>query len=304
MSNTKAKPFVTWVGGKRELLSEIRKRTIPFEKENGFTGTYYEPFLGGGSLFFDLQPKDAVLSDKNLHLINAYWAVQNDVEGLIDELTELFEEHSKETYREIRKTMNKAYHEMRHAFDNYSEKEIRREVTQAKITSFAAEFMYLNRTCFNGLFRVNKKGDFNVPMGTHRPLVNEDNLKRCSEALKDADIRVGNFMGIERVPTMKGDFFFLDPPYHGKYSGYGSDGFRKEDHVMLKILCDQITKRGGYFLLCNSDEKFILDLYKSYTIEVVERQQTIAGKNEGRGAVRELLVSNYKPYDVMKKYDQ
>ncbi|PIR98022.1 MAG: modification methylase [Candidatus Colwellbacteria bacterium CG10_big_fil_rev_8_21_14_0_10_42_22] len=259
-----AKPFLKWVGGKRSVLPELVKRMPPDYKK------YNEPFLGGGALYFEVQPKRAYLSDINFHLIITFNAVRDDVDRLIRNLKIHEGKHSKEYYAKARKRL----------------------FTEKDPTKIAGLFIYLNKTCFNGLYRVNKSGQFNVPMGDYKnPLiVDEDNLYNCSQLLQGAEVAQHDFLQMK--PT-KGDFFYLDPPYHESYSQYDSNGFGDEGHKRLALFAREIDKKGGYFMVSNSDTPFVRELYKGYTIEVIRASRTVSCKAHQRGKENELIIRNY-----------
>lgn len=259
-----ARPFLKWVGGKRSILPELQKR-MPAEYEG-----YYEPFMGGGALYFAEQPKDAYLSDINFHLVLTFQRVRDDVDGVIRNLKVHASRHSPEYYTRARTRL-------------FKEKDT---------TKLAALFIYINKTCFNGLYRVNKSGQFNVPIGDYKnpPILDEDNLRACSALLQTADIEQKPFSQI--VPT-KGDFFYLDPPYHETYEGYSAHGFGDSEHEKLAAFCKQIDEKGGYFMLSNSDTPFVRKLYKGYTIEHVSASRSVSCKSNQRGREDELLIRNY-----------
>lgn len=259
-----ARPFVKWVGGKRSILSALLER-MPDEY-----GAYHEPFIGGGALYFAVQPEEAYLSDINLHLVITYQAVRNDVDRLIRLLKGHERNHNKEYYTRKRAQL----------------------ATEKDPTKLAALFIYINKTCFNGLYRVNKSGGFNVPMGDYKepPIVDADNLYACSKILKGADISQHSF---KHTKIYKDDFYYLDPPYHETYSAYGSDGFGDDEHIALADFCKKIDQKGAYFMLSNSDTPFVRDLYKGYTIETVSASRFVSCKAHQRGKENELLIRNY-----------
>ncbi len=262
---TAARPFLKWVGGKRSILSELLER-IPKQY-----GRYYEPFLGGGALFFAAQPKEAYLSDINFHLVLTFQRVRDDVDGVIRNLKIHAAKHSPEYYKKSREHL-------------FKEKDT---------TKLAALFIYLNKTCFNGLYRVNKAGEFNVPIGSYKnpPILDEENLRACSALLQTADIEQKPFS--QMVPT-KGDFFYLDPPYHETYEGYSAHGFGDSEHEKLAEFCKEIDRKGGYFMLSNSDTDFVKMLYKKYNKENVSASRMVSCKKDQRGKQNELIIRNYK----------
>ena len=259
-----ARPFLKWVGGKRSILDELVKR-IPIEYD-----AYHEPFLGGGALYFTLQPAEAYLSDINFHLILTFKAVRNNTEQLIDLLKVHAANHNKTYYLAARKKL----------------------FTEKDPTKIAAWFIYLNKTCFNGLYRVNASGGFNVPMGDYKDpaILDEDNLRNASKVLKGASIQQHSFHDAEIV---KGDFYYLDPPYHETYEGYSSGGFGDKEHIQLADFCHKIHAKGAYFMLSNSDTPFVRKLYKSYNIETVSASRSVSCKAHQRGKEDELIIRNY-----------
>ncbi|PSB01962.1 modification methylase [Merismopedia glauca CCAP 1448/3] len=267
------KPFLKWAGGKSQLWDEISRR-IPTD-----FSTYFEPFLGGGSIFFYLQPKQAYLSDVNFELINTYRVIRDNVDELITDLKTHI--HQEEYFYQIR-NIDRA-----EAYQNWNA--IKR----------ASRLIYLNKTCYNGLTRVNSKGQFNVPFGKYAnpKIVDENNLIACHQALKNAEINVGSFREIEQLVTSE-DFVYFDPPYAplsetANFTSYTQDGFGEEQHRELKELCDRLTEKRVRWLLSNSSAPWILELYQDYKIEFVQANRAINSKSEKRGKVEEILVSNY-----------
>lgn len=270
-------PVVKWVGGKRQLLQNISKH-VPV----GFS-TYYEPFLGGGALLFGLQPPRAVVNDINEELINVYVVIRDHVENLIDNL---------------RKHENKAgyFYEMRG--------KDRDKESYSRLSSLekASRVLYLNKTCYNGLFRVNQRGEFNTPFGRYKNpnIVNEVTLRAVSSYLNKAKItfRCADFR--EAVKGVrKGSFVYFDPPYDplsesANFTGYNRGGFAESEQVRLKELCDELNEKSVKFLLSNSATDFILDLYKDYRILIVQASRAINSKGDKRGRVDEVLIKNYK----------
>lgn len=274
-------PIVKWVGGKRQLLNEINKY-IPEEYSS-----YYEPFLGGGAVFLSEQPKKAVVNDYNEELILTYRVIKENVEELIKLLKEHKENNSSEYFYGIR------------AWDRQEGYEERSDVEKA------ARLIYLNKTCFNGLYRVNKAGEFNTPFGRYKNpnIVNADTLRALSEYFNEADItfKSGDFEDAVAY-IRKGAFVYFDPPYQpisttSNYTGYTSGGFDEKDQVRLKELCDDLNRRGVKFLLSNSNVEFIQDLYGSnpdFIIEVVGANRAINSNGKKRGKVEEVLIRNYE----------
>jgi len=269
-------PVLKWLGGKRQLLHDI-ERHIP-EKYS----TYYEPFLGGGAVLFALQPQRAVVNDMNEELINVYRVIRDNVDELIEDL---------------KKHKNEADY-------YYAIRELDRDkgrYRQLDNIKKASRILYLNKTCYNGLFRVNQQGEFNAPFGRHKNpnIVNETTLRAVSHYLNRAKItfRCGDF--VEAVKGIrKGSFVYFDPPYDpvsnsANFTGYDKSGFDREEQIRLKKLCDKLNGRGVKFLLSNSATDFILDLYKDYNITIIQAKRIINSKVDKRGRVSEVLVKNY-----------
>ena len=267
------RPFLKWVGGKSQLLPELLKR-IP----EGISRVY-EPFIGGGALLFSCQPRDAYISDVNPELINAYEVVKNDVEALIEDLKKhLYQE---EYFYEIRNV------DRTPAFKKWSP------------VMRASRLIYLNKTCYNGLYRVNSKGQFNTPFGryTDPTIVDAVNLRGCSKVLRDVSIHVASFEKIEESITTD-DFVYFDPPYvplstTASFTSYHSDGFDSEMQRNLYRLCQRLDEKGVRFMLSNSSAPSIIDLYKKFKVELVTAARAINSKARGRGPVNEVIVTNY-----------
>ena len=266
-------PIVKWVGGKRQLMFELLKN-MP-ENYN----RYFEPFIGGGALFFELQPSNAYISDMNEELINLYNVVKNDVYELIEELKK--HEISKEYFMNIRN--------------------IDRTKNYKKWSNIqkASRFIYLNRTCFNGMYRVNSKGEFNVPFGNYKNprIIDERNLINCSNLLQKTEIRNTDFSEILNY-VQNGDFVYFDPPYvplneTSSFTSYTKDGFDIDMQFKLREVCDELDSRGVKFMLSNSDTKFVNELYENYNIKKVFASRQINANPNGRGKITEVLVKNY-----------
>jgi DNA adenine methylase len=266
-------PVVKWAGGKRQLLSEIMQN-LPKQFNR-----YFEPFIGGGALFFTLQPEQGYISDINEELVNLYKVIQSDVQALIDELAS--HENTENYFFSIRNI------DRTPEYENWT------------AVQKASRFIFLNRTCFNGLYRVNSRGEFNVPYGRYKnpQLVNVENLLNCSELLKQTVIAHADFTAIETM-VKKGDFVYFDPPYMpltptASFTAYTKEGFDVEMQIKLKKLCDALDKKGVHFLLSNSDVPFIRELYDEYTVKTVFASRAINASGSGRGKITEVLVRNY-----------
>lgn len=265
------KPIIKWAGGKTQLLKEL----IPMLPKN--YNTYYEPFIGGGSLFFALQPEKAVINDYNIQLINLYKQCRDNLEDLIKQLDELTKQHinTTEYFNSVRSRFNVCL----------KNKELSIES--------ASLLIYLNKSCFNGLYRLNSKGEFNTPSG-HKDkvnLYNYENLKNVSELLKNTTILSGDFE--DACKTAKaGDFVFFDSPYYNTFDTYQAGGFSKDDHKRLAKLFKELTEKGVFCMLTNSNEDFIKNLYKDYKIkEVIVKRMINRDGNNRTGT--EIIVTNY-----------
>ncbi len=269
-------PVLKWAGGKRQLLSAILPLVPPD------FGLYAEPFLGGGAVLFRLRPERAVISDANAELINLYTVIRQDVDALIDAL---------QCHRN-----DAAYY--------YAVRNIDRNADAYKgLTPVerASRTLYLNKHCYNGLYRVNRSGHFNTPFGRYRnpTIAGATELRAVSAYLRDADIdiRIGDYAEVcGTLPA--GSFVYLDPPYHpvsgtANFTGYTAGGFGPAEQERLKLVCDDLTRRNIRFLLSNSHDDFILDLYREYYIDIVQARRPVNSAAAGRGVVAEVLVRNY-----------
>ena len=269
-------PVVKWVGGKRQLLDDI---TPLLPKQ---ISTYCEPFLGGGAVLFARQPKNAIINDLNDDLMLVYEVIRDDVESLIMSLQE--HENTSDHFYQVR--------------------DLDRDKESYKLLSKiekASRIIYLNKTCYNGLFRVNASGEFNSPFGHYKKpnIVNEPVLRAVSKYLSSPNIQLfsEDFAAtLQRVP--RGGFIYLDPPYDpvsdtASFTGYNKGGFDKAEQIRLKECCDALTQRGVKFLLSNSATEFIRELYAEYAIKTVYAKRAINSDADKRGAVQEVLIRNY-----------
>ena len=265
----RATPFLKWVGGKRGIIEELKKR-LPVKY-----GDYYEGFVGGGALFFELKAKKAHLSDANLDLILTYKTIQKEPAKLIAALKKHQKNHAEDYYYKIRK---------QHSLDDP--------------IAVAARMIYLNKTCFNGLWRVNKKGEFNVPMGSYSNprICNEENIMACHRALKHTTIEYKDYQKIE---PKAGDFAYFDPPYHPtndtSFTAYAKSDFNEKDQTELADFCKDLHKQGVFIMVSNSNTPFIRNLYKNppFKIGIVNAPRLVNCKPNGRNAVEEVLITNY-----------
>jgi DNA adenine methylase len=288
----KYKPFVKWVGGKTQLLDKIFK-LIPsdFDKDS----IYIEPFVGGGSVFFkfkELFPYvRTIINDSNYGLINAYKIIKNSPKELIECLKKTQSEYS--SYSEV-SDRAKYYNGKRDAYNERTENDI----------VMASLFIFLNKTCFNGLYRVNRKGEFNASHSQYAStkFLNEENILDASEALKDTEILCENYDYSEKYDNGKA-LFYLDPPYKAIsktacFNKYSSDMFDDKDQIDLSLFAERIDKRGSKFILSNSDvlesngDDFFDELYKGFRIDKVSANRKINTNVKKRGACSEILVTN------------
>ena len=277
--NEKPKPFVKWVGGKRQLLMQFRKLNLyPPEGFNPNTNKYFEPFVGGGAVFFDLLPKEAVLSDLNSDLVTTYNVIKEHVDSLIESLKK--HEYEKEHFLQVR------------ALDT----------SKLSAIEIASRFIYLNRTCFNGMYRVNSSGKFNVPFGKYsNPLIcDEVNLRKVSKYLQGVNIKNQDYKEVLKE-AKKGDFVYFDPPYYpvsktASFTAYTNEAFLDKEQIELRDTFVELYKRGCFVMLSNSDTEFINKIYseiKDVRITKVQAGRAINSDSSKRGKITEVLVTNY-----------
>jgi DNA adenine methylase len=263
-------PVLKWAGGKRQLLPQILAR-LPERIE-----TYFEPFLGGGAVFFELCSKQlfrrAVLADRNAELVSVYLALKQDPEALIRALERYQKRHSEDEYYRVR------------------------EQRPRSLVARAARVIYLNKTGFNGLYRVNRSGGFNVPFGRYEKprIVNEARLRAAARALEKIDVRVGDFAEICAL-ARPGDAVYLDPPYlplskTASFAEYHADPFGLEEHQRLAQVFGALGARGVAAVLSNSDTPATRRLFRGFRVESVKARRPINSDRAGRGVVNEILV--------------
>jgi DNA adenine methylase len=277
--NPLVKPFVKWAGGKRQLVPTILANHLP---KNYNPQTYYEPFIGGGALLFSLQPKKAVINDSNAELINCYKIIKNSLDELIEDL----KNHKNNEYY---------YYDIRD-WDREKNFKSKTEVQRA------SRIIFLNKTCYNGLFRVNSQGQFNVPFGKYKNpnILDIAVLKAVNKYLNENQVRILNSDFQEAVKDAKrGDFIYLDPPYDpvsetASFTGYDVNGFNKQEQRRLKEVFDDLNSRGCHILLSNACTEFIEDLYKDYPHTKISAIRAINCNGKKRGKVDEILVKNYE----------
>ena len=266
-----AKPFVKWAGGKRTLAPEIAEH-LPDDFND-----YWEPFVGGGAVFFHLKAQGriqgrALLSDINEDLISAYMAIKSESKDVIKSLGERQKKHEKE---------GREYYEY---VRNQNSKRFK------KNSSIASRFIYLNKTCYNGLYRVNRSGKFNVPMGSYvNPnICDKENIMIASKALENASIKCHGF---EESKPKKGDLVYCDPPYDGTFTGYTDNGFRQEEQKRLRDKCIEWRETGANVVISNNNTQLVRDLYKDFVLVEVEAARHINCDGDGRGKVAELVIT-------------
>lgn len=265
-------PFLKWAGGKGQLLGQMAG-FFP-----GDFKTYYEPFLGGGALFFRLLPPRAVLSDSNPELIQAYKSVRDDPGGLMSALDK---------------------HRLHSRSEDYFYKVRKQSPLELSPLVRAARTIFLNKTCFNGLYRVNSRGEFNVPFGRYKnpTLYVEANIRAASDALRSAELLVADFREVCKRPR-KGDFVYFDPPYQpltrtAAFTDYTREGFGEHDQRDLADAFRKLDKKGCSLILSNSSTPMLRKLYQDFGPRTLRAKRAINSKGTGRGAIDELLVMNY-----------
>lgn len=277
----KPKPFVKWVGGKRQLLKQFRKLGLyPPSGFNPITATYFEPFVGGGAVFFDLLPQKAIISDLNRELVITYNVIKNYIDQLIDSLNKHI--YDKEYFLYVRS----------------------KDISNLSDIDIASRFIYLNRTCFNGMYRVNKKGKFNVPFGKYSnpQICDEQNLHRVSDSLDNVEIKCQDYKEVLQN-AVGGDFIYFDPPYYpinntSSFTSYTSKVFLDKEQIELRNTYYELNNRGCFVMLSNSDTPFINRIYKEIENENIKITKVSAGRSinskaSGRGKITEVLIINY-----------
>lgn len=269
-------PVLKWAGGKRQLLDTL----IPLVPKD--YSVYCEPFVGGGALFFALQPQSACINDVNHELIRVYTVIKNDVDALIEQLKQF--QNNKDQFYEIR-----SWDRNKDKYNHLSDIEK------------AARIIYLNKTCFNGLFRVNASGEFNVPFGNYANpnIVNEPVLRAISFYFNNSEIV---FNAVDYAEILKNlpdnAFVYLDPPYDpvsvtANFTSYTKDGFSRDEQIRLRKCCDELNERSIKFMLSNSATDFIYDQYSKYNIEIISAKRLVGADASKRGRIQEVIVRNY-----------
>ena len=270
----KARPFLKWVGGKTQLLAVLEAR-MPVDY-----GRYFEPFIGGGALFFHLQPRQAILTDINDSLIQTYQVIRDQVEALIEDLGQ--HRYEKEYFYQLRSADRTS------SFQDWSP------------VQRASRLIYLNKCCFNGLYRVNSRGEFNVPFGRYKApkFLDAENLRACQRSLHSTQLDVRHFSEIE-TQVKPGDFVYFDPPYAplsatSHFTGYSQSGFSLQDQIALRDLCQRLNEREVFFMVSNSSAPLIFDLYQSFSLEEVMASRSVNSLSSKRGKIPEVIITNYK----------
>ena len=275
----KGKPFVKWAGGKRQIVDKL----LMYAPDE--FNTYYEPFVGGGALLFELSPKKAVINDSNKELINVYNVLRN--EEKFKKMCSILNTYEKNNSEEF-------YYELRNKDRNKS--------SFARLSDYkrAGRTIYLNKACFNGLYRVNSKNEFNVPFGKKTKVNTYDigNLITVSNYLTMNDIKILNVDFEDSVKdAQKGDFIYFDPPYDSEtsiFNSYTEDGFGKEEQRRLAKVYKELSNKGCYVMLSNNNTTLIKELYKDFNIHIIEAKRSINSNGKKRGKVEEVIITNYK----------
>jgi DNA adenine methylase len=300
-----ARPFLKWAGGKTQLLNEFSKR-LPREFKKGKITKYVEPFIGGGAVFFYLNQRfsfeECYICDVNEELILSYRVIKQSIKKLISELGDLESDYLSKSD----KKRESFYYEVRDAF-NQKLPEFKIKKDNSERIERVAQIIFLNRTCYNGLFRVNRKGEFNVPFGRYKnpDILNEDNLKDVATLLKTTKIILGDFSQCRKFVDDH-TFVYFDPPYRplnetSSFTSYSKNGFYDKDQVRLVECFKALDEMGAKIMLSNSDPKnenpedsFFDDLFSDYYIERVPAKRMINCNGARRGDISELIITNYK----------
>lgn len=300
----RAKPFLKWAGGKNQLLPVIQSR-LPIELEHGKIRRYVEPFIGGGAVFFYLSQfynfDEIVISDVNVELLIVYKTICEDVEGLIEKLNRM----KKRFLAFPDADRDKFYYDQRESY-NQNQTDYQFDYYRSGWIHRAAQFIFLNHTCFNGLYRTNSKSLFNVPFGKYEQpaIFDENNLRVASELLRNVEIKQGDFESCAKFADDE-TFFYFDPPYRplnktSNFSTYHKEPFSDEEQKRLASFCRRLDAQGAKLMISNSDPKnedandeFFDELYKGFRIERIKANRMINSKGAKRGQISELLITNY-----------
>ena len=295
----KIRPFVKWAGGKGSLISQLNN-FYPYELKNGIIERYIEPFVGGGAVLIDILQKydvqEAYAFDINIDLINSYNVIKNDVEDLITNLKQMETE-----YLQLEQEERKNYfYNKRDEYNNYTLEENDHSIQRA------AQFIYLNRTCFNGLYRVNKAGKFNVPMGSHKnpTICDEENLRNLSKLIQNVQFQYGDYKRSMEYVT-ENTFVYFDPPYRplnvtSGFTSYTKEDFNDENQKELAEFYRELNEQNAKLMLSNSNPKntnkednFFDNIYQGFNIDEIYASRMINANSKGRGKISEILVTNY-----------
>lgn len=295
----KIRPFVKWAGGKGSLIPQLNN-FYPYELKNGIIERYIEPFVGGGAVLIDILQKydvqEAYAFDINIDLINSYNVIKNNVEDLITNLKQMETE-----YLQLEQEERKNYfYNKRDEYNNYTLKENEQNIQRA------AQFIYLNRTCFNGLYRVNKAGKFNVPMGSHNnpTICDEENLRNLSKLIQNVQFQYGDYKRSMEYVT-ENTFVYFDPPYRplnvtSGFTSYTKEDFNDENQKELAEFYRELNEQNAKLMLSNSNPKntnkednFFDNIYQGFNIDEIYASRMINANSKGRGKISEILVTNY-----------
>lgn len=295
----KIRPFVKWAGGKGSLIPQLNN-FYPYELKNGIIERYIEPFVGGGAVLIDILQKydvqEAYAFDINIDLINSYNIIKNNVEDLITNLKQMETE-----YLQLEQEERKNYfYNKRDEYNNYTLKENEQNIQRA------AQFIYLNRTCFNGLYRVNKAGKFNVPMGSHKnpTICDEENLRNLSKLIQNVQFQYGDYKRSMEYVT-ENTFMYFDPPYRplnvtSGFTSYTKEDFNDDNQRELAEFYRELNEQNAKLMLSNSNPKntnkedtFFDNIYQGFNIDEIYASRMINANSKGRGKISEILVTNY-----------
>lgn len=295
----KIRPFVKWAGGKGSLIPQLNN-FYPYELKNGIIERYIEPFVGGGAVLIDILQKydiqEVYAFDINIDLINSYNVIKNNVEELIINLKQMETE-----YLQLGQEERKNYfYNIRDEYNNYELEENEQNVQRA------AQFIYLNRTCFNGLYRVNKNGKFNVPVGSYKnpTICDEENLRQLSQLIQNVQFRYGDYSRSMKYVT-ENTFVYFDPPYRplnvtSGFTSYTKEDFNDNNQRELATFYGELNERNAKLMLSNSNPKninkedtFFDNIYQGFNINQIQASRMINANSNGRGKISEILVTNY-----------
>lgn len=295
----KIRPFVKWAGGKGSLIPQLNN-FYPYELKNGIIERYIEPFVGGGAVLIDILQKydiqEVYAFDINIDLINSYNVIKNNVEELITNLKQMETE-----YLQLGQEERKNYfYNIRDEYNNYELEENEQNVQRA------AQFIYLNRTCFNGLYRVNKNGKFNVPVGSYKnpTICDEQNLRQLSQLIQNVQFQYGDYSSSMEYVT-ENTFIYFDPPYRplnvtSGFTSYTKEDFNDENQKELAVFYRELNGQNAKLMLSNSNPKninvednFFDNIYRGFNINEIKASRMINANSNGRGKISEILVTNY-----------